>query len=78
MKEVGRILRQVRLTHNLSLAEVARRLGYRPRRKGVRRLMVIEATGQVNEDLLLRLLEVLGIDLAEFEELMSRLRQQGE
>lgn len=78
MKEVGRILRQARLAHGLSLEEVARRLGYRPRRKGVRRLMVIEATGQVHEDLLLRLLDVLSFDLTDFEEITARLREQGE
>jgi transcriptional regulator with XRE-family HTH domain len=74
MKLLGPLLRALREARGLSFEEVARRLRYRDLRKGVRRLKTVEATGQVKNDLLLRLLEVLGIDLADFEDILDRLR----
>lgn len=68
MIAVGQILRATRLARNLSLREVASRLGYTDVDRGIRRLVLVEATGLIREDLLVRLLEVLGLDLCEFLE----------
>lgn len=67
MIAVGQILRPARLVRGLSLREVAARLGYSDVDRGIRRLSLVEATGLIREDLLARLLEVLGLDLVEFE-----------
>ncbi len=74
MKVIGQLLRSVREARGLGREEVARQLGYRDIRKGVRRLQFVEATGHIKEDLLVRLLEVLGIDWADFDEARSRLQ----
>jgi transcriptional regulator with XRE-family HTH domain len=71
MKRLGDFLKAVRLARGLTLPQVARRLGYGNIRKGVNRLRLFEATGAIKEDLLLAVLDVLGVDLAAVEELMD-------
>ncbi len=77
MEYIGRVLRAVREARGLSRQQVARRLGYGSVRKGVNRLAVIEATGQVKCDLLTNLLDVLNLDLATFEDLAECLYLTG-
>jgi hypothetical protein len=76
MKALGTILRLVRQARGLGLEDVARHLGHRDQRKGVRRLMVIEATGQASDDMLVRLAEALDLDWADLEEVLVELRQR--
>jgi transcriptional regulator with XRE-family HTH domain len=71
-------LRAVRQARGLTPAEVARRLGHRNPHRGARRLMTIEATGIVNEEMLVRLAEALELDWADFEEVLAGLGWQGE
>lgn len=66
MTAVGQILRAARLARGLSLRDVASRLGYRDVDKGIRRLILTEATGLITEHLLARLLVALGLDPDEF------------
>lgn len=77
MNPIGRILRAVREARCLSREQVARRLGYGSTRKGVQKLIVIEATGVVKTDVLMNLLEVLELDLATFEDMTEQLYLTG-
>jgi len=52
----------VRREQNLSLAEVARRLGYRNVAKGPNRIQRFEEWSEIHPDLLTKLADVLGID----------------
>jgi transcriptional regulator with XRE-family HTH domain len=76
MIAVGQLLRAARLARGLSREVVATRLGYRNIVKGVRRVAVAEATGAISEGLLARLLEVLGLDLAAFEQAVEEASHQ--
>jgi transcriptional regulator with XRE-family HTH domain len=78
VKMLGQLLRQARQGQGLGLEQVACRLGYRNVTKGVRKLKVIEATGTVSDDLLVKLAEVLGIDWVVLEEVIDCLRQVSE
>ncbi|MEO2091950.1 MAG: hypothetical protein ABGY75_21055 [Gemmataceae bacterium] len=81
MKILGQLLRQAREANRMGLEQVARKLGYRNVAKGVRKLKVIEATGTVNDEILVRLADVLGIDWALLEDVIECLQhtaQDGE
>ena len=75
---LGQLLRQAREANRMGLEQVARKLGYRNVAKGVRKLKVIEATGNVNDEILVRLADTLGIDWALLEDVIECLRQTSE
>jgi hypothetical protein len=58
-----------------TLVDVARLVGYKNTRKGVRRLMVFERHGVIKPDLLVKVAEVLDLDWELIEEL-SELDEQ--
>jgi|LSQX01.2.fsa_nt_gb transcriptional regulator with XRE-family HTH domain len=70
--------RSVRLSRGVSLSQLARQVGYRNVSKGCRRIGTFEQTGQVTDDLLMKLANALGIDAATVEELKERDRQEWE
>ena len=70
--ELGTFFRQQRLQQGLTLGQLARLVGYKNIGKGANKITRFEATGVVKEDLLIALAEVLGIDLAQIEELMEQ------
>jgi transcriptional regulator with XRE-family HTH domain len=74
MQELGRLLRQAREDRGLSIRDVAHAMGYSSTEKGERRVRVIEATGKVTLSRLVRLAEVLELDWAALEEVVSCLR----
>lgn len=74
MVPLGQLLRQAREANQMGLEQVARKLGYRNVVKGVRKLTVIEATGTVSDETLVRLADVLGIDWALLEDVLDGLR----
>jgi len=76
MKILGQLLRQAREANNMKRGDVAHKLGYRNVGKGVRKLTVIEFTGVVNDETLVRLADVLGIDWATLEEVIECLRRE--
>lgn len=77
MRHIGRILRAVREARGLSPEAVAGHLGYGSDRKARHRLAVIEGTGRVKDEVLVRLLEVLSLDPATFEDLTESLYLTG-
>ncbi len=74
--QLGTFFRQHRLKHSLSLGQLAGLIGYKNVSKGANKITRFEATGVVKEDLLIALAEVLGIDLAQIEELAEQDRQE--
>jgi hypothetical protein len=78
MKMLGQLLRQSREGQGLGLEQVACCLGYRNVAKGVRKLKVIEATGVVCDETLVRLADVLGIDWAGLEEIICDLHHDAD
>jgi hypothetical protein len=74
MEPLGDLLRRCREARCLSLDAVARLLGHKDRVKAVRKLMWVEATGIVRDDLLVELALVLGLDWALLEEVVHALR----
>jgi transcriptional regulator with XRE-family HTH domain len=74
MIELGCLLRQAREDRGLSVGDVANAMGYSSARKGERRVRVIESTGVVTLGRLVRLAEVLELDWAALEEVVSCLR----
>jgi hypothetical protein len=71
MKILGQLLRQAREANCMGLEQVARKLGYKNVVKGVRKLKVVEATGTVNDEILVRLADTLGIDWALLEDVIE-------
>lgn len=78
MKMLGQLLRQAREANNMTQEQVARKLGYKNIIKGVRKLTVIEATGIVNDEILVRLADTLGIDWALLEDVIECLRRDAQ
>lgn len=74
MKLLGQLLRQAREANRMGPEQVARKVGYRNIRKGVRKLKVIEATGVVPDETLVRLADALGLDWALLEDVLDCLR----
>jgi transcriptional regulator with XRE-family HTH domain len=73
MKAWGELLRRRRELQGVTVEDMARLLGYRDTKKGMRRVLTVEATGVVREDLLLKMAEVLGLDWADLEEVLFAL-----
>jgi transcriptional regulator with XRE-family HTH domain len=73
MKAWGELLRSRRELQGMTVEDMARLLGYRDVKKGMRRVLTVEATGVVREDLLLKMAEVLGLDWADLEEVLFAL-----
>ena len=78
MQPLGQLLRQAREANRMGLEQVARKLGYKNAAKGVRKLKVIEATGIVSDESLVRLADVLGLDWALLEDVIECLRQDAQ
>ena len=74
MIELGQLLRTAREGRGMSITDVATAMGYSRSLKGERRVRVIEATGVITLGRLVRLAEVLGLDWAALEEVVSCLR----
>ncbi len=70
MKNIGQLLREARQANGLNLEQVASRIGYRNTKKGVHKLMAIEATGVVRDETLVRLVEVLQLDWCEVQDML--------
>lgn len=68
---LGQLLRQAREANHMGLEQVACKLGYKNVAKGVRKLKVIEATGSVRDETIVRLADVLGIDWAMLEDVIE-------
>jgi transcriptional regulator with XRE-family HTH domain len=73
---LGGYFKERRGKRGLGLGQLARLLGYRNVSKGSNRIARFERGGAVTEDLLLRLAEALGIDLATVEGLLEEDRQE--
>lgn len=78
MKLLGQLLRQAREANRMEPEQVARKVGYKNVRKGVRKLKVIEATGVVNDETLVRLADALGIDWGLLEDVLDCLRRDAQ
>ena len=72
MNRMGRFLCRVRQARGLSVQQVAQRMGYARRRKGVRVVMTAEAGGEVSLGRLAVLAEVLGVDFVALLTLQGR------
>jgi transcriptional regulator with XRE-family HTH domain len=70
--------RSVRLSRGVSLSQLARQVGYRNVSKGCRRIGTFEQTGQVTDDLLMKLAHALGVRAATVKELKYRDHQEWE
>lgn len=78
MKMLGQLLRQAREANCMGPEQVARKVGYKNVRKGVRKLKVIEATGMVNDETLVRLADALGLDWGLLEDVLDCLRRDAQ
>src|ERR1043165_7559897 len=76
MNHLGNFLHHQRLQRNLSLGQLARKVAYRNVSQGARRIAHLEQQGVCMDDLLVRLAEALGIDLATLENLIEQDRQE--
>jgi len=77
MNTVGRVLKAIREARCLSLPQLAQAIGYRNLQKGVRKLMIAEATGKIEDDVLVSVLEVVGVDPFTFDEMTETLYLTG-
>jgi len=75
MSHLANHFARVRREQKLSLAEVARRLGYRNIAKGCNRIQRFEERSAIEPDLLAKLAEVLGIDSETVAELVEQDRR---
>lgn len=73
---LGTFFREQRLQRGWSVGELARLVGYHNVSKGSNRITRFEVIGEVKEDLLFNIADVLGIDLAQIEELAEQDRQE--
>jgi hypothetical protein len=65
-----------RIAKNLKPSDVARAVGYRNIAKGANRIVRFEREGVIQEDLLVKMAEVLGIDWTTVEELADQDRRE--
>jgi len=77
MSHLANHFARVHREQKLSLAEVARRLGYRNIAKGCNRIQRFEERSEIESDLLSRLAEVLGIDSDTVATLVEQDRRDG-
>ena len=68
MSHLGQLFRNRRFERNLSLGELAGRLGYQNVSKGANKISAFEAGGKVHPDLLAKLAEVLEITADEIQQ----------
>ena len=71
----GRHIKTVRTQRGIRLSELARLLGYGNINRGVQRLHVFESEGIITEELLAKVVQVLGIPDEDLKRLMERDRQ---
>lgn len=76
MKRLERHFESERLRQGATLNELARRCGYQNVTKGCNRIRRFEETGKINDALLLKLAEQLGIEHSTIRELMRQDREE--
>jgi len=73
---LGEFFKNRRLEKGLGFGHLARTVGYRNVTKGARKIQLLEQRGIIREDLLLKLVEVLGIDPSIVLDLAEKDRQE--
>src|SRR5690606_3435986 len=76
LSHVADHFRRVRLSREVSLGLLARQVGYKNVSKGCRRIATFEQTGQVTDDLLMKLADALGVDAPTVKELKGQDHQE--
>lgn len=76
MSHLGTFLRSQRVQRGLSLGALAKLVGYRNISKGVKRLTRLECDGTSKDDLLVSVVEALGVELPVAERLLEQDRQE--
>jgi hypothetical protein len=76
MTNLGSFIRAERVGRGLTLGQLARLVGYRNLNKGARRIACLEHTGMATSDLLVNVIEALGLNWTMVERLADEDRQE--
>ena len=74
--KLGTYCRAQRITKGLTLGQLAREVGYRNIGKGTNRLHTLETTGEVQPNLLVKVVAILGLDPRVVQELIEEDHQE--